>query len=127
MKSKQLYSFLIVMFMIFSMFLSTSGIVLASSMEGAGTETSPYLIRTVENLYDIPKNPTSHYRLMNDLDLQNLERYPMETFMGVFDGNNKTISNLKLISPAGYIGLFSTTSDAIFKNLKSKNAHLESG
>lgn len=124
MKNRRLNSLLMVIMIICSMFLSTSGIALGASMEGAGTKDSPYLIRTVEDLYRIPNAPAAHYKLMNDLDLENIVRSPMASFQGVFDGNQFTITNMHIVG-SYRTGLFQNTSNATFKDLVITNSKVE--
>lgn len=129
MKNKRIYSFLMVVVIIFNMFLSTGGIVNATVMKGLGTEASPYLIRTVEDLYSIPDNPEAHYKLINDLDLKNVERTPMPDFKGVLDGNGHSIYNLKINSTdytyrAVATGLFRYLDHATVKNIAFSNCQI---
>lgn len=64
--------------------------------------------------------------LMNDVDLANNEWVPIgtssNTFKGIFDGNNKTISNLKISGNHSNVGLFGVTTDGEIKNLTIENA-----
>ncbi len=75
--------------------------------------------------------------LMNDIDLNhqawtpigdNVTNHPSYTFAGTFDGNGKTISNLKASDNApswACAGLFGTTTGTI-KNVTVKNAEITS-
>ena len=85
---------------------------------GLGTAESPYLIFTASQLCEIGNEPQdwgSHFKLMADVDLQDRDSDGFhiigtsteEPFTGVFDGNHKTISNLRLVNEFGfYEGLF---------------------
>lgn len=88
---------------------------------GNGTETSPYVITTAEELawlagitnYEASQAPTNeawrnmHYKLGNDIDLGGYSNWePIGAFGGVFDGNYKTISNLTINKFAFDVGLF---------------------
>ena len=85
---------------------------------GAGTENNPYLIETPAQLTTIGATPghwNRHFKLIADIDLgePNLAAYNIigtsrtESFNGIFDGNDLTISNLNLTSTqAQYTGLF---------------------
>ena len=68
--------------------------------------------------------------LTDDIDLKNVEWTPIGTesnpFVGTFDGNNKTISNLK-ITTGNYAGLFGYVSTATIKNVKLANAQVSGG
>lgn len=96
------------------------------SGSGSGTEDDPYLITTEDDLFDMRNNLSAHYKLMNDLDLtewiaeENPRQGwdPISTFTGVFDGNGKTISGLKISrSSLSNIGLFGATSNATIKDI----------
>ena len=65
--------------------------------------------------------------LANDIDLKNLDWTPIgnstNAFKGNFDGQNHTISNLKVIQEGkSYVGLFGYTTNGEIKNLKVHNA-----
>ena len=64
--------------------------------------------------------------LDTDLDLKGMEWTPIGTssniFKGTFDGNGKTISNLKITGNNNYVGLFGVTYDGEIKNLTIHNA-----
>ena len=60
-----------------------------------------------------------------DIDLSNMEWTPIGTgagFKGTFDGNGKTISNLKITGNKSTVGLFANTYDGEIKNLTVENA-----
>jgi hypothetical protein len=85
---------------------------------GLGTADQPYLISTAAQLNAIGSEPGDWdkcFRLRADIDLRDLGAIPFRrigtpqggSFMGVFDGNNKTISNLRLYSEdESYLGMF---------------------
>ncbi|UCC97431.1 MAG: hypothetical protein JSW66_16500 [Phycisphaerales bacterium] len=102
---------------------------------GAGTESSPYLIRNPEQLNSIGAARSDwnrHFKLVADIDLS---AYPgtaynmigtemLESFSGVFDGNDHTISNLNMTSTRErYIGLFGYVSGQI-KDLELVNPRI---
>lgn len=127
MKNKSKWSILLIMVMVLSTFLSVGSISKASSLQGSGTEASPYLIYTVDDLYSISNNPAAHYKLMEDLDLGDNYQDAIAMFSGVFDGNGKTIKNLKINSQlSNYIGLFSRLSNARVKDLTISDAYIYS-
>ena len=102
--------------------------------DGNGTEDDPYIISTPAQLAQLAiyvNNGTifnnKYYKLGANIDLSGyhegngwtpigqIDSYP---FMGVFDGNNKTVSGMKINASATYAGLFGLiTSGAIIKNL----------
>lgn len=73
-------------------------------------------ITTIDELMEIEMNKS--YILMNDLDLTGVEWEPLgsftQPFLGIFDGNNQTISNLTITDKnAGLNGLFAKVSGDI--------------
>lgn len=73
-------------------------------------------------------------KLANDIDLINIDWTPIgldtwSMFNGVFDGNNKTISNLKVTRDAGYgNGFFGNLPNgAVVKNVTFDNALVQRG
>jgi len=92
---------------------------------GEGTAEKPYQIHTVEELAGLATLVNTagnayydkHYILMDDLDLSNFGNWipignenvmnSTQTFVGVFNGNNKTITGLTINSGNRYyVGLF---------------------
>ena len=95
-------------------------------MEGQGTSSNPYIITTPEQLAKITADMTAYYKLGNDIDLGNIANWvPIGTeddpFTGSLDGNGYTISNMKINSTAGYLGLFGYTEGSTIKNLNLNN------
>jgi len=92
--------------------------------EGNGVEGDPYLIYTPEDMQAIGADPNywdAHFKLMADIDLSAytgtsfniIGTYPSNPFTGVFDGNDRTISNFTYNSNGvSYIGLFGYVDDA---------------
>ncbi|MHC4570182.1 MAG: GLUG motif-containing protein [Planctomycetota bacterium] len=84
---------------------------------GAGTQNSPYLIQTAEQMNEIGLSPgdwSRHFRLTADIDMSDLGDADYNIigsatagFSGVFDGNDHEISNLSLTTTHQlYTGLF---------------------
>lgn len=78
---------------------------------GCGTTDNPYQIKTPEQLLEIANYPTSHFILIEDVefddDFWNRHSWPLITsFSGTFNGNNKTIKNLKINTSRQYVGMF---------------------
>ena len=89
---------------------------------GDGTENNPYLIATAGQLINIGATPghlNKNFKLIADIDLgePNLPAFNMigtqrsQSFNGIFDGNDQTISNLNLTTTSsqntglfGYVG-----------------------
>ncbi|MDD2599713.1 MAG: hypothetical protein PHO37_10850 [Kiritimatiellae bacterium] len=85
---------------------------------GNGSEGSPWQITNRLELEAVNNDLTAHYILMNNIDL-GATNYTdaviagwtgsaLDSFMGVFDGNYKTISNLTIDGGTtnGHLGLF---------------------
>ena len=66
------------------------------------------------------------FKLSEDVDLENMEWTPIgnstNKFQGIFDGNGKTVKNLKITGNNNYVGLFGFTTDGEIKNLIVENA-----
>ncbi|MEQ9264148.1 MAG: T9SS type A sorting domain-containing protein [Balneolaceae bacterium] len=93
---------------------------------GTGTQADPYQIATAKQLYHVrdPLNPTLHFHQTADIDLgvapydttNNAPGWtPIPLFLGSFNGNGYTISNLRIkpASTAARLGLFATVGDGI--------------
>ena len=120
-----------------------------SEFEGEGTEASPYLIRTLDDLIllsDKVNNNTNydcgtgtavyarnflgkHFRMENDIDMGSYRFTPIGNkwqsyFAGVFDGQGHTIKNLKInTGSAGYAALFGKADTlSVIKNLNVDSA-----
>lgn len=90
----------------------------ASGFEmGDGSEQSPYLIQSAEELAYLSRSVASgvsyegeFFQLETDIDLNNLEWTPIGTdnhsFDGTFLGGNHTIRNLSIRKHSVYMGLF---------------------
>lgn len=95
---------------------------------GSGTLADPYQIATVADLELVKDYLSSNFILMNNLDLSDTSQpdnswaalgNSTAPFTGVFDGNGKTLANIKiksaLITKPG--GLFSYATNATIKDL----------
>lgn len=87
-----------------------------------------YKISTINHLLQLGQYPsywTESFRLYNDIDLQNAEWTPIgnltSAFSGEFDGNNYSISNLKIIAVEQHIGFFGYSFEASISNLILKD------
>jgi hypothetical protein len=100
---------------------------------GSGTENDPYLIRTAEQLNAIgtaQSDWSKHFQLRADIDLSEYAGSAFniigtgavnESFSGLFDGNDHTISNFNLRSTRqNYTGLFGYVTGHV-KNLELIN------
>lgn len=114
-------------YILLTLILATSAF--AHSFQGAGTETSPYLIETTNGLDSLAADVNAgnsfsgkYFRLENDLDYstvtldENGNNYTpigiyspkYNGFAGTFDGNNKTISGI-IVTKSNSVGLFGFT------------------
>lgn len=98
--------------------------------EGEGTEESPYLVKTDEHLRGINNILDAHYKLANDIDMteeefETIGQTLSTPFVGIFDGNNHKISNLKIESDNQYVGMFGYVNGGIIKNLKLENVNVK--
>lgn len=110
---------------------------LIEGLVGSGTENDPVLINTVSDWLLFAKSVDAtgkyqgkYFRLVNDLDFStytddhsNLvvggtkNNKPPYSFGGFFDGNGKTIKNLRLVGSNLRAGLFGQLTDAWIENL----------
>jgi hypothetical protein len=97
---------------------------------GTGTAGDPYLIFTAKQMNEIGANPgdwNKHFMLIADVNMSDIagtDYNIIETFTGIFDGNNCTISNFSLTSTREEnTGLFGTVSGEI-KNLGLLNPNI---
>ena len=85
--------------------LSLTSIGSTYSGSGSGTESDPYIITDVWQLYEIENDLYASYKLGNDIDLLGEEFYPIGFFAGAFkgqfDGDGYTISNLYITDDGG--------------------------
>jgi len=125
------------------------GTVASDFSGGNGTESKPYKISKASQLAFLAKsvNEGTNYSgkylvLTNDIDLNSIEWTPIgngiNSFNGCFDGNGKTIKNLKITKRNTYmyeyptgtefaycdVGLFATVQDVQIKNLSIDNAEI---
>ena len=96
---------------------------------GSGTSNSPFLVPNAAALDRIRDNLTAHYKLTSDIDLGGISNWnPIgPSFAGSFNGDNKTIKNLRVDNSTGTsVGLFSeirnTVGGAIVENIKFTNS-----
>jgi len=87
---------------------------------GIGTAGSPYLILTAEQLNEIGNHPghwNKHFKLIANINMNDVNEVDfniIENFTGIFDGNDCTISNLKISSTLSTsTGLFGTVDGEI--------------
>ena len=105
--------------------------------QGSGTQASPYLIESAQNLAwiaemvngGITTYANTWFRLTTDLDMNNVAWVPIgnsttNLFCGKFDGDNHFIDNISITGNYTYTGLFGITGDGfICENLGVKTTN----
>ena len=110
--------------------------IFVSGLKGEGTEASPYLINNIDELKwfrdDVNAGNTykgEYVSLTADIDLNNENWTPIgnstNKFLGIFDGENKKIQNLKIETQTSYAGFFGYTAEGALKNLTIENADID--
>ncbi len=123
-----------------------------TKLEGSGTKTDPYLIKTRDDLvylaiqvnkdinldyfdgdYRFAKSYLGKYvKLVNDIDMTGYRFTPIgrnfsHRFAGNFDGCGHTLTGLNVKQSTGYAGLFGICDTAaVIKNLNVTQSHVES-
>ena len=104
---------------------------------GTGEPNNPYLIYTAEQMNEIGADPNDwdkHFKLMADIhlgrytgtDFNIIGESSSNAFSGVFDGNNKKISNFTYISErATSIGIFGYVVGGRIKDLGLINSNVD--
>ncbi len=111
--------------------MSTTAFAANGTIGGSGTEDAPYLIEDIEDLkaFRDSVNAGNNYdgqyvKLTADINLSGEDWTPIgngtNKFLGVFDGGDHTVSNLKVAVTTNHAGLFGYAS--VVKNVKLVNA-----
>lgn len=101
---------------------------------GYGTEESPYIVATVDDLENVTSYPTAHFLQTRDIDLAQYDSNGgcwlgicdyNTLFTGVYDGGNFAILNMHTIDSDGDMpgGLFNAVGNGTVKNVKLVNPH----
>lgn len=98
---------------------------------GTGTPEDPFLVENADQLNQVRRFTTAHFKLNNDIDLgtppynEGKGWEPIgqfEAFQGGLDGSGYVIKNLTIERPEEeYAGLFGKTRQAVLKNIKLEN------
>lgn len=100
-----------------------------ATIEGRGTERSPYLIKNASQLKAFTdsvndgaeKYRSAYIRLETDLDLRGVTLDPIggvqTYFEGTFDGAGHTVSNFRLNAEGGAVGFFGYIAEGTVKDL----------
>ncbi|MBR4774294.1 MAG: hypothetical protein IK010_07695 [Bacteroidales bacterium] len=120
--------------------ISLNGTNNSALFSGSGTKADPFLITSATDFLLMAEAITNNltcpypsgyyknycYKLTGNLNLSGYTIHPIQNYSGgTFDGNNKTISGLTVISEDGYCALFRTLSLSPIKNLKLQNLTLK--
>ncbi len=96
-----------------------------------GTTVAPYEISTADHLFNLILSGstylTSDFVLTADIDLTGEDYYtPIGDYQGTFDGQNHTITGLKMMEESGHVGLFTRIKwGALVKNLGLVNPNIQ--
>lgn len=104
--------------------------------DGAGTESNPYQIATLDQLNAVRYYPSAHFIQIADIDASSTLTWnsgagwaPIPNFAGKYNGDGHTVSNLYISrSVTSYIGLFGqTNSGSEIKDLGLENVDFTGG
>lgn len=95
------------------------------SMPVNSSDENATQIKDCQTLHKIPSDSTRHYILANDIDCSGIPNFiPIKNFKGIFDGNNKTISELKIYNVDGPAGVFSVIQNGKIVNLNLNHVYV---
>ncbi|MBS4224226.1 cadherin-like beta sandwich domain-containing protein [Lederbergia citrea] len=104
-------------------------------LEGAGTAIDPYIVMTADDLNNIRKNVTAHYKIGADIDLSKFDAgdglgwKPIgdsnNIFSGSLDGNGYIINGLTINRNQDEVGLFGYVSNPTIKNISLENVKIK--
>ena len=107
----------------------------APEMAKGITMYAPIKVSTEEELRSVSDNPDMHYILTNDISIRDKTKWKMiggtdiadeeSGFNGTFDGNNHTISGLKIDWEEKVFGMFGVISAGTVRNLKLINLNID--
>jgi len=81
-------------------------------------------IATPDDLEKIRKNPSANFQLTADIDMTGIAFTPLPDFTGTLDGNYHVIKGLRFENAnLDNVGLFSTSHNAVIKNLGIADAY----
>lgn len=117
--------------------LCDSGDTGGGDTEGVTIPEGYIAITNADELNAVRNNLSAKYILLNNIDLADsphnndtdgwspLGEVLEEPFIGIFDGNDKTISNLKVKTTSDFAGLFGIVQNAEIKDLSLSNVSVE--
>ena len=93
---------------------------------GDGSKYEPYIIKTGGQLLLMKDYADKYFKLAGNIDLNNKNWLPIETFSGVLDGCGYTIYNLNIDrEELSYRGLIGTLNGGTIKNLNVKGVKIK--
>ena len=98
-----------------------------------GSLSSPYRVRSAEDLDDVRNGLHAHYFQLADIDLSSIDNWEpigeeYDGFTGSFNGNGYTISNLTIVGPCDVPnGLFGFADGAAFSKIKLEDVDISCG
>lgn len=119
---KKIVSKIMALVMVLTMcFAVNVGTANAASKEfagGYGTKSSPYLVKTYDQLLNVKDYPSSYFKQIANIDCKGKKVKNLfgKTFSGNYDGNKKTISNLKVSGSNAFLTK-KVSKKAVIKNL----------
>ncbi len=96
---------------------------------GDGSTLNPFMITTYSQLNNMWYYPNSNYKLLNDLDLTDINHEPIfddtTPFAGTFNGNNHTIKNLTVNTEINFPSLFGFIGNGTISYLDLANVDIK--
>lgn len=96
-----------------------------SALDGSGTESDPYVVRTYADLDAVRDDVSAHYELTGDIDATGTDWTPIAEFGGTLDGAGHTVSGLT-VNADGRTGLIQTLRGTV-TGLKITDASIAGG
>jgi hypothetical protein len=92
---------------------------------GDGSTGNPYQVKTAEQLNTVRNYLSSHFIQTGNISLSGYTSWvPISTFSGTYDGQNYSISNLKINTSGDNTGLFGYASGATLKNINLTGVYI---
>lgn len=101
------------------------GSVASSFGGGTGSFIDPYLIKNGSQLALVRSYSSAYFKLVKNVDLNDKAWNPITSFSGNFDGNGKTISNLRINRSQDEIGLFGHIRSGQVSNLTINRINID--
>lgn len=98
------------------------------SKGGDGSAENPYLISSIGDMAMIGNDPSANYKIVNSFSAANYGVWSgIPSFTGSLDGDNFTISDLKLNGNNVSSAIFASAENAIIKNFTLESPSMEIG